>query len=130
MFKDGKLAVEWYTKAAMQGDTRAQYNLGVMYEKGLGVIEDAKVAVEWYTKAAMQGVAKAQLNLGIMYYSGDGVIEDFVASYAWMLNAKANGTKEASQVIPILKRKMTKEQIEQGQALAKKLYQLIENRDD
>ena len=62
---------------------RAQYNLGVMYDKGEGVIEDDKVAVEWYTKAAMQGYARLSTILGVMYYYGEGVIEDFVASYAW-----------------------------------------------
>ena len=128
--EDDKLAVEWYTKAAKQGHTGAQYNLGVMYDNGEGVIEDYKLAVEWYTKAAMQGFAKAQLNLGVMYYNGEGVIQDFVASYAWISNAKANGNKDSSKVISILKGKMTKEQIALGQALATKLYQQIENRDD
>jgi len=81
-------------------------------------------------KEAEQGVAKAQYNLGVMYYNGDGVIEDFVASYAWLSNAKANGNKNSSIGISIVKDKMTKEQIALGQALAKKLYQQIENRDD
>ena len=81
-------------------------------------------------KLAEQGHAVAQLNLGVMYYLGDGVIEDFVASYAWFSNAKANGNKNAPKAISILKEEMTKEQIALGQALAKKLYQQIENRDD
>ena len=117
-------------KLAEQGYADAQYNLGLMYANGEGVIEDDKLAVEWYTKAAMQGGAAAQYNLGVMYYNGDGVIEDFVASYAWLSNAKANGNKNSSIGISIVKDKMTKEQIALGQALAKKLYQQIENRDD
>jgi len=106
-----------------------------MYAKGEGVIKNDKLAVYWYTKAAKQGHAGAQHNLGIMYYYGDGVMEDFVASYAWISNAKANeetssGAKSALKSISIVKRKMTKEQIAQGQALAKKLYQQIQNRDN
>jgi TPR repeat protein len=29
-------AAKWYRKAAEQGDTEAQYNLGLAYTKGLG----------------------------------------------------------------------------------------------
>ena len=32
--QDDATAVGWYRKAADQGDANAQYNLGVMYEKG------------------------------------------------------------------------------------------------
>jgi TPR repeat protein len=35
--QDYKEAVNWYRKAAEQGDERAQYNLGVMYAIGQGV---------------------------------------------------------------------------------------------
>ena len=101
-----------------------------MYDNGDGVIEDDKVAVEWYKKAAMQGDFQAQFNLGIKYGLGKGVPKDFVTAYAWLSCAKANGDKEASKAISILKGKMTKVQIALGQALAKKLYQRIENRDD
>ena len=41
------------TKAkAEAGDAIAQYNLGVMYEKGQGVEQDFKEAVKWWQKAA------------------------------------------------------------------------------
>jgi TPR repeat protein len=35
--KNSKQAAVWYRKAADQGDPRAQYDLGVMYEYGNGV---------------------------------------------------------------------------------------------
>jgi hypothetical protein len=34
--------VYWYQKAADQGHAKAQYNLGVMYANGKGVLKDAK----------------------------------------------------------------------------------------
>ena len=43
-----------------QGDTNAQFNLGVMYEDGRGVTQDYQEAVKWYRKAAEQGDAEAQ----------------------------------------------------------------------
>ena len=45
--------------AAKQGDGYAQYNLGVMYDKGVGVPENNTEAVKWYRKAADQGLAMA-----------------------------------------------------------------------
>ena len=47
----------WNQKAA-QGDAEAQYNLGLMYDKGEGVPEDDAEAVRWYQKAAAQGNAR------------------------------------------------------------------------
>ena len=52
---------------ANQGAAYAQYNLGVMYDNGMGVPENDAEAVKWYRKAADQGYAEAQSNLGIMY---------------------------------------------------------------
>ena len=37
---------------ANQGQSWAQYNLGLMYDNGRGVLQDYKVAVKWYRLAA------------------------------------------------------------------------------
>jgi Sel1 repeat len=37
---------------ADQGDAQAQYNLGVLYDNGLGVPQDDAEAMKWYRKAA------------------------------------------------------------------------------
>ena len=42
---------------ANQGAAYAQYNLGVMYDNGMGVPENDAEAVKWYRKAADQGNA-------------------------------------------------------------------------
>ena len=42
---------------AEKGEAWAQYNLGVLYDKGYGVPEDDATAVTWYRKAAEQGYA-------------------------------------------------------------------------
>ena len=55
MKKDQKKAAEWYLKAAEQGDSDAQYNLGAMYYDGKGVKKDRKKAAQWLSKAAAQG---------------------------------------------------------------------------
>ena len=53
--KDTSKAVEWFTKAAEQGDAQAQCNLGVCYEYGMSVEKNITKAIEWYTKATEQG---------------------------------------------------------------------------
>ena len=52
---------EWQPLAE-QGDTDAQYNLGVMYEDGRGVIQDNVYAHMWWNIAASQGDADAVVN--------------------------------------------------------------------
>jgi TPR repeat protein len=64
--------VYWYQKAANQGQAEAQYNLGIAYTFGKGVLKDYKQAVYWYQKAADQGYAEAQSILGIAYTIGKG----------------------------------------------------------
>jgi hypothetical protein len=44
-----------FHKAAVKGDARAQYSLGIMYFDGIGVKQDRKEAVIWLKKAADQG---------------------------------------------------------------------------
>ncbi len=49
-----KEAVKWYTKAAEQGASEAQYNLGAMYAKGQGVPQNYEEAYIWLSLAAAQ----------------------------------------------------------------------------
>ena len=44
-------AVEWYQKAAEQGNINAMNELANMYENGLGVDQDEEKAAEWHAKA-------------------------------------------------------------------------------
>ena len=84
-FKSGDYATalkEW-TPLAEQGVANAQYNLGLMYSNGKGVIQDYKTAVKWYTRSAEQGYARAQFNLGLMYNTGKGVIQDYKTAVNW-----------------------------------------------
>ena len=58
---------------AVQGDPIAQYNLGVMYNKGIGVKIDKKEAFGWFLLASDSGHILAKYALGMLYYNGDGV---------------------------------------------------------
>ena len=108
---------------AKQGEAYAQNNLGAMYGSGIGVLENYTEAVKWFRKAADQGLADAQSNLGFMYRNGYGVPENFVHAYVWWSMAKTQGDTKASNNLEILKPKMTKQQIADGQALAAKCFE-------
>jgi len=126
MFEDGKgvaqdykEAVRWYQLAAKQGFAEAQHNLGVMYSDGRGVAQDYKEAVRWYRLAAKQGDKTAQYNLGRMYFLGQGVLQDFARSYMWSNIAAVGGDKDSVKNRDIAASKMTAQQIEQAQRMAR-----------
>ena len=75
--------------AAEQGDAKAQSNLGLMYDQGLGVSQDYAEAVQWFRLAAEQGDARAQCQLGAMYATGKGVSQDQVQAHMWLSLAAA-----------------------------------------
>src|SRR5213594_3695158 len=64
-------------RTAEQGDAKAQYVLGRMYENGAGVGESCARAARWYRKAAEQNCAPAQYGLGRLYAAGEGVCQDY-----------------------------------------------------
>jgi hypothetical protein len=54
----------WFRLAALPGYPDAQFNLGLMFENGQGVVRDKAEAVRWYRNAAAQGHAVAAAALG------------------------------------------------------------------
>jgi TPR repeat protein len=95
-------AVAWYRKAAAQGNVGAQFSLGSLSLKGIGVPRDPAKAIEWYRKAADQGYAPAQYNLGAMYDSGQGVEKNYAAAVGWYRKAARQGHTEAKRSLGLL----------------------------
>lgn len=93
-------AMQWYAKSAEQGDKNAiikvelreqylrgveladeghqhaQYQLGRMYEYGMGVPKDPAEAAKWYRLAAEQAELKSQERLGQLLEDGSTVPQD------------------------------------------------------
>ena len=99
------------------GDPRAQYNLAVLYDKGLGVAQSDAEALRWYTRAAEQGEPRAQYNLALMYMNGQGVEPNLVLAYYWMSLSVAQGNANAPPARDYLSEKMTLAQIEEANKL-------------
>jgi hypothetical protein len=89
--KEPAQAVQWWEKAAAQGDAEAQFNLAVMYTKGQGVERNPQTAFHWFLQAATQGVPSAQSKLGLLYAVGDGVAVDPIEAHRWFQRAALAG---------------------------------------
>ncbi|MEO7954505.1 MAG: tetratricopeptide repeat protein [Polaromonas sp.] len=80
---------------ADEGSTSAQFELGRMFENGIGVGRDPQQAVFWYGQAAAQGDAEAQTNLGVLYARGVGVPRNDGYAVAWFRKAAEQGLAKA-----------------------------------
>jgi uncharacterized protein len=105
-------------KAAEQGSSTAQFDLGVAYGKGEGVPKDYKQSAQWFRKAAEQGHASAQLNLGVMYFKGQGVHQDFAQAYVWLSLSAAQGNVVAAKNRDLAAKELTLEQMSQAKQLS------------
>ncbi len=74
---------------AEQGDTKSQYAIGEMFEKGKGTVKDIKKAFEWYHKAAKQNDKKAAYKVGLAYLEGKSVNKNYKKAHNW-LRSSAN----------------------------------------
>ena len=102
--KDYKTAYQLWLPIAEQGDAEAQYNLGVMYDDGTGVLQDYKEAVKWYLLSAEQGDASAQVNLGFMYDIGQGVPQDYKEAVKWYRLSAKQGHAEAQKMLDLMRK--------------------------
>ena len=88
---DYATALQEFRPLAEQGDAKAQFNLGFMYDNGKGVPENDAEAAKWHRKAAEQGKAKAQTALGVMYRKGRGVQQNDAEAMKWFRKAAEQG---------------------------------------
>ena len=117
-------AAVWFHKAALQGNSGAQNNLGSLYCSGQGVHDDTQgslwyglwehpspptqgvyhfsEAVYWYREAANQGNSYAQTNLGLLYERGQGVPKDYTQARYWYRKAAAQGNGNAKDKLSLI----------------------------
>jgi len=99
---DYETAFKEWLPLAEQGEAEAQYNLGVLYDKGQGVPQDDTKAVRWYRLAAGQGNSAAQFNLGVMYANGQGVPQDDGEALRWYRLAAEQGKASAQNNLGVM----------------------------
>jgi len=69
--------------------------------------------------------APAQYNLGNCYAEGEGVVKNEIESYKWVLLAAAQGNQNGRKAVAILEIRLTREQIAEGQKLARNFKRII-----
>lgn len=92
-------ARELWLPLADDGDVRAQYALGRLYEKGKGVGRDFAQAFSWYRKAAEKGHPDSQYRLAVGYVYGLGTKKDEAEALSWLRKAANNDQKRAQKVL-------------------------------
>ncbi len=85
---DYATALRVWKPLAEQGDAWAQINLGVLYEKGLGVAQNDIEAMHWYRLSARQGLPEAQNAIGLFYEGGYVTGNDTDAAKWYRLGAE------------------------------------------
>lgn len=93
--KNYRLLYSLCGKAAQQGNSTAQYELGICYEEGKGIPKNIDKAIEWYTKAAEKGLALAQYQLGHCFRFGQGVKINRAKAREWYTKAAEQGNEMA-----------------------------------
>lgn len=96
-FKAGNYeqALRSWLPIAEKDNADAQYNLGILYQKGLGVEKNPKTAFIWYKRASANGHSDAMYNLGIMYNKGRVVYRSPKDAVKWWRKSAQLGNAEA-----------------------------------
>ncbi|WP_019029047.1 SEL1-like repeat protein [Colwellia piezophila] len=93
--EDTSEAITWYTKAATQGDAKAQFHLAHIYDDVNSGFKDRAAAMTWYKKSAVQGSANAQFNLALIYHDVNGGFKDTLEAIYWYKKSAEQGNADA-----------------------------------
>ena len=95
---------------AQNGDAKAQFDLGVMYFRGIGVPQDYMKALDFFEKASNQGyerakeyIPKTYFALGSHYFSEDaGERQDDQEAFKWFSKAAELGHAQSQYIIGLM----------------------------
>lgn len=101
--KDHKNALKYYLLAAEQGDHKAQYKAGWLYQWGEKMRRDAVKAMYWYKKAAAQGNVHAYYQISKLYGGNQKGNRDIPydphLAFQWCEKAATNGLGIAQKIL-------------------------------
>ena len=120
-YQDGEhlKAYKMWRSLADRGDIVAMNNLGFLYEQGVVVNKDLIKSLDYYRKSAESGFPTAQYNVGEAYAEGRGVKKDNIIALKWFILAGTRGDKDAINYYEKIFKKMSKEEVEKANALAR-----------
>lgn len=89
-------ALKQFGKSAKEGNTDAQYQIGLMFLDGLGVNKNPRDAAYWFRKAAQNGHMASQFEIGYCFATGTGVQQDSRMAAEWYWRAAEQGDPDAA----------------------------------
>jgi len=104
-------ALRWFTKAAEQQNSQAEYSLGVLHLEGSGTAKDEAEAVRWFEKAANKWNLDAMNNLVAIHYRQRQTGDHLVQAYGWTILAASAGHKASQNNLGPLKSQLSTEQV-------------------
>ena len=107
---------------AAQGDSDAQYQLGLMYRSGTGVEENVYQAIHWLTRAANADNSQAQYALAMIFRENATQTQDEKKALSWLRRAAQNGHANAQYTLGLLY--ANGDSVQQNSGLAKKWFKL------
>ena len=125
--RDFAKAIQYHRQAALAGNALSMFDLGSMFEHGLGVAKDIVRSAGWYGHSANYGLAQGQYNFATMLETGDGVVKDEVEAYKFFILAARGGftgvpydtkrfliDKNAPMPTQLLEGRLSREQVAEG----------------
>jgi uncharacterized protein len=79
-----QVAIDWFGRAAKQGNKDALWQLAVMEYSGIGTSKNPARALQLQQKAAELGQIEAMYKLALAYTSGNGVQKDYNTALRWL----------------------------------------------
>jgi enhanced entry protein EnhC len=84
---------------AILGESSAQFELGQLYQYGIGVAQNMDQAITYFQLAAVQQDVRAEYNLGMIYLEGKTNPVDYQKGIEWMTDAAFKGNSYAQYVL-------------------------------
>jgi TPR repeat protein len=129
--RDLAKAMHYHRQAAMAGNPLSMFDLGSMFEHGMGVPKNIVQSAVWYGHSADYGLAQGQYNFATMLEAGDGVAQDMIEAYKFFILAARGGftgvpydngrlriDKNAPLPTQLLEAKLSRDQVAEGRQRA------------
>jgi enhanced entry protein EnhC len=84
---------------AILGDAQSQFEIGQMFQYGIGVAQNDESAIVFYQNAAQQQHLGAEYNLGLLYLQHAKSKEDYVQAINDLTDAAFKGNKKSQYVL-------------------------------
>jgi len=109
--QEGDYAVAYciWKPLADLGHAEAQYRLGWLYAKGLGLAVNEATAIYWWKQAAGLSHADSLFRLGWAYEHGEGAEKDMAQAMSYYLQAARHGQEDAIELLQLMLMRDNKE---------------------